>query len=336
MKPPEDSRHAKDVAPTREVLDWLMAGDPAIRWQVMRDLLDASPSDVAAERARVALEGLGARLLALQAADGRWGGAAWNRGWDSTMHALLMMRDLGVDPGSAPAREAIARVRQHVTWKGCAPPECDDHAFFAGEIEPCINAQVAAAGAYFGEDVTPLVQRLLGEQLDDAGWNCEAERGSTRSSFHTTICVLEALLEYEFRIGARPDVSNARRRGAEYLLARRLFRRLSTGEPIATDRKARGDAGSAPAFTRIAFPTWWHYDVLRGLDCLRAAGIAPEARMADAIAVLLSKRNPDGRWPLEVRYPGPVLVELGEAEGEPSRWVTLRALRVLKWWAMRF
>src|SRR5579883_1988507 len=173
------------------VVDWLLDADPSIRWQVMRDLTDAPADAVAAERARVATEGVGAQLLALQAADGRWGGAAWNRGWDSTMHVLMLLRDLGLDPAGDQARRAVGRVRDHVTWRGCGPPECDDNPFFAGEIEPCINAQVGAVGAYFGQDVGGIIERLLGEQLPDGGWNCEAPHGSPRSSFNTTICVLE-------------------------------------------------------------------------------------------------------------------------------------------------
>jgi hypothetical protein len=197
----------------------------------------------------------------------------------------------------------------------------------SGELEPCINAQVAAAGAYFCEDVRGIVERLLGEQLADGGWNCDAPGASTRSSFNTTICVLEALLEHERSNGASPEVTEARLRGEEYLLERRLFRRRSTGEVIERDRK-----GGA-AWTRFAFPTWWHYDVLRGLEYLRLAGVTPDERVAEAIALVASKRDADGRWPLETRYPGVMPVEIGEDEGSPSRWNTLRALRVLDWYA---
>src|SRR5262249_54575977 len=156
------------------VIGWLLDSDPSIRWQVMRDLTDAPADDVAAERARVATEGAGARLLGLQAADGRWGGAAWNRGWDSTMHVLTLLREVGLDPAGDAARRAVGLVRERVTWRGCGPPEAEDNPFFAGETEPCINGQVTASGAYFGQDVRGLVDRLLGEQLADGGWNCEA------------------------------------------------------------------------------------------------------------------------------------------------------------------
>ncbi len=156
------------------VIDWLLDSDPSIRWQVLRDLTDAPGDEVAAERARVAKEGVGAQLLALQAPDGRWGGSAWNRGWNSTMHVLWLLRLLGLDSASAEARRAVGLVRDKVTWQGSGPPECDDNPFFAGEVEPCINGQVATAGAYFGQDVRGIISRLLGEQLPDGGWNCEA------------------------------------------------------------------------------------------------------------------------------------------------------------------
>jgi hypothetical protein len=309
------------------VIRWLLDADPAIRWQVLRDLLGAPADEVAAERARVATEGAGARLLALQADDGRWGGAAWNRGWDSTMHVLMLLRDLGLDPSSPQARRAVGLVRDHVTWRGCGPPECDDNPFFAGELEPCINGQVGVVGAYFGQDTRGIVDQLLGEQLPDGGWNCEAANGSTRSSFNTTICVLEALLAHEQATGSNSDVTAARLRGQEYLLERRLSRRRSTGEVIARDRK-----GNA-TWTRFAFPTWWHYDVLRGLEYLRLAGVAPDERVAEAIDLVASSRDGDGRWPLETRYPGVMPVAIDEGKGRPSRWITLRALRVLRWYA---
>ncbi len=151
--------------PERSVVEWLLDSDPSIRWQVMRDLTASPPEVIDAELARVAREGWGARLLALQAPDGRWGGAAWNRGWTSTMHVLTLLRELGLDPASDPARRAVALVRERVTWRGCGPPECDGNPFFAGEVEPCINGQVAAVGAYFGQDVRGILERLLAEQL---------------------------------------------------------------------------------------------------------------------------------------------------------------------------
>lgn len=316
------SPQAPNIEPS--VINWLLDSDPALRWQVKRDLLGAPAGEVAAERAKVASEGWGAHLLALQGEDGTWGGTAWNRGWNSTMHVLMLLRDMGLDPASEGAQSALALVRERVKWQGWAAYE--GNPFFAGETEPCINGQMGAAAAYFGQDVRSVVDRLLGETLADGGWNCEAENGSTRSSFNTTICVLEALLAYEQQFGNQPQVTEARQRGEAYLLERHLFRRQSTGEAITEDRKGKTD------WTRFAFPTWWHYDILRGLEYLRHAGITPDERMTEAIKLVESKRGSDGRWLLDTQYPGVMPVDMGERAGQPSRWNTLRALRVLKWY----
>ena len=310
------------------VHEWLLDSDPAIRWQVMRDLLDSPEDHVAAERARVASDGWGAQLLAQQALDGSWDGAAFNQGYTSTMHVLTLLQGFGLDPASPQAKHALRRVREGVVWPGWGP-NGTDNPYFVGEVEPCINGQVAAAGAYFRQDVSSLVARLLTEQLADGGWNCEAENGSIRGSFNSTICVLDAFLEYERTFGPRPDITAARERGEAYLLERQLFKRRSTGEPILKDRK-RGDD-----WTQLAFPTWWHYDILRGLDYLCAAGVTPDERVTDAIDLVRSKQQPDGRWLLDVRYPGTMPIDLGETPGQPSRWITLRALRVLCWWENR-
>ena len=321
--------------PDSPVILWLLDSDPSIRWQVMRDLVGTPAAEVAAERARVAAEGWGAQLLAQQGADGSWAGAAFNQELDSTMHVLSLLRELGLDPASEAARRAADLVREHVHWRGWdwdgqwRGMDFEGTPFFVGEVEPCINGQVAASGAYFGQDVQRIVDRLLREQLPDGGWNCEAENGSTRSSFNTTICVLEALLEVELAGGSPAEVTAARLRGQEYLLERRLFRRRSTGEMIARDRKGDTD------WTCFAFPTWWHYDILWGLDYMRRAAVAPDGRVAEAIAIVESKRDADGRWPLETRHRGAMPVDLGEREGQPSRWNTLRALRVLEWYSAR-
>jgi hypothetical protein len=295
------------------VTEWLLDSDPAIRWQVMRDLTD-EPSDVVdAERGKIATEGWGAQLLALQPSDGPWGGGAYFPEWTSTTPTLQLLRQFGLDPASDEARRAIALVRANARW------EHEDEPYFEGEVEPCINGQAVAIGAYFGEDVGGIVERLLTEQMDDGGWNCEQEHGSTRGSFDSTINVLEGLLEYERAKGDMPDLTAARLRGQEYLLERRLFRRLSTGEVP--------DAG----WLRFSFPNGWHYDVLRGLDHLRDAEVAPDELTAEAIGIVESKRDPDGRWPLEHAHHDESLVDLEEREGAPSRWITLRALRVLRW-----
>lgn len=315
--------------PSNDVIEWLLDSDPSLRWQVMQDLVGAPAEQVAAERARVAGEGFGAQLLALQGEDGAWAGEAWNQGWNSTMHVLTLLHAMGLAPASEQAQHALEQVRERVHWRGWDWDgnwngwDFVGNPYFAGEVEPCINGQVAASAAYFGQDIGRILERLLKEQLADGGWNCEAENGSTRSSFNTTICVLEALLEYELVHGPSPEVTAARLRGQEYLLERGLFRRKSSGEVI------------DPDWARFSFPNWWHYDVLRGLEYLRKAGIAPDERLAEAIELVESKRDAEGRWSLENQYPGTMPVDLGESEGQPSRWNTLRALRVLNWYTGR-
>ena len=306
------------------VIDWLLNSDPAIRWQAMRDLTDAPADQVAAERARVATEGWGARLLALRREDGLWHTDASDSEWPSLL-ALLMLRDMGLDASSEQARQAIGLVRDNATWHSRGP--WHGTPVFAGEVEPCINGRVVTVGSYFGQDVSGIVERLLGEQMADGGWNCEQENGSTRGSFHTTIDVLEGLLEHERANGGSAEVTTALERGQRYLLERRMLRRLSSGELI------------DPAFTLFSFPTGYHYDALRGLEHLRAAAVTPDARVAEAIDLVRSKRDAEGRWPLENPHEVEVVnarlrdleFDMGEREGRPSRWNTLRALRVLRW-----
>ncbi|MCC7360311.1 MAG: hypothetical protein IT317_12580 [Anaerolineales bacterium] len=302
------------------VIDWLLDSDPAIRWQVMRDLTEEADETVAAERARVATEGWAADLLARQGSNGYWGEDDPNPEW-VTIRTLLLLRDMGLDPASDQARRAIALVRDNVVWKGVLPQDAAWHGkpLFSGEVEPCLNGRVVAIGAYFGQNVQGIVDRLLGEQQPDGGWNCEQTNGSTRGSFHTTINVLEGLLEHEHVSGSTPALAAARARGQAYLLERRLLRRRSTGEVI------------DPAWTQFSYPPGYHYDVLRGLDYLRSAGAVPDERVAEAIGLVASKRDADGRWALENPHRGELDFEMGEGEGQPSRWNTLRAMRVLRW-----
>ena len=305
------------------VIDWLLDADPALRWQVLRDLTAASPGQVAEVRARVEHEGWGARLLALEGADGLWDGGACfpasyagsepGQPWTATMHTLQTLQILGLDPASGSARRAVALVAANARWEHAGQP------YFDGEVEPCINGRTVAIGAHFGQDVRGIVDRLLTEQMADGGWNCEQENGSTRGSFDSTLNVLEGLLEYETSTGANGDVAAARALGEEYLLERRLLRRLSDGE-VPQKR-----------WLHLGFPNGWFYDVARVLDYLRIARPAPDERMTEALDILESKRDADGRWPLDHAYHERLLVDLGESEGQPSRWITLRGLRVLRW-----
>jgi hypothetical protein len=296
-----------------DTIDWLLDSDPAIRWQVMRDLTDASPAAIAAERARIPHEGVGAEILARQGSDG-----AWHRtdapDWLPTLFTMIFLRATGADRADPAIDTAVARLQAGFRWDeafGKKP-------FFEGEVEPCINGGTLALGAYFGRPTERLAHRLIGEQLHDGGWNCEAPK-SHCASFHTTICVLEGLLEYERAVGSAPEIAAARRRGEEYLLARELFRRRSTGEV------------ANAAFLNFAFPPRYHYDVLRALDYLRNAGIQADARIDDALQVVKSRQQKDGRWLLDRAHDEALAFKFGESVGEPSRWNTLRALRVLRW-----
>ena len=297
-----------------DTIDWLLDADPAISWQAMRDLTDASPTAIAAERARVPREGIGEAILACQGSDGSWHRADAPV-WLPTLYTLLFLRSTGVDRAEPAVESAVARLEAGYRWD----KEFGEKPFFEGEVEPCINGGTLALGAYFGHPTESLARRLVGEQLDDGGWNCEAPK-SVRSSFHTTICVLEGLLEYERAVGAAPEIASARRRGEEYLLERALFRRRSTGEV------------ANPAFLKFAFPPRYHYDVLRALDYLRDAGVQPDTRVGDACELVERRRQADGRWLLDGAYDEALALPFGESVGEPSRWNTLRALRVLGWY----
>jgi hypothetical protein len=309
-------------APRPAHLKWLLDSDPAIRWQVMSDLTGESPDSIASERSHIATEGWGAELLGRQTAAGDWG--VGPPGWRADLpeehrrlliaqYSLVVLMDLGLDPASPAARQMIERVDRKLAFDWL-----DRRPFLDGETEPCINGRILAIGAYFKEPNDTLATQLLSEQLEDGGWNCEAPK-SRRSSFHTTICVLEGLLAYERAAGKSVAVTAARKRGESYLLERRLFWSLRTGEVI--DKR----------WLRFSFPAFWHYDVLRGLDYLRNAGIEPDNRAREAIEVVLNRRHQNGRWPLNRIHPEYVPLKMETEAGRASRWITLRALRVLRW-----
>ncbi|SEJ71058.1 prenyltransferase/squalene oxidase repeat-containing protein [Demequina mangrovi] len=309
------------------VADWLMSGDPAIRWQTMRDLLDADPVEVADERARVAREGWGARLLALQRPDGSWAGGAWfpegdresdeGQPWTSTAHVLMLLTLLGADPDAGPAHEAAERAFAAVLW------EDGDEPFLEGESEACTLATAIAVGAYFGHDMAGPAARLVADAREDGGWNCDPPSLSRRSSLHSTIAALEALEAQHRAHGLTPEALEAVDDAREYLLMRGLMYGRRSGAVI------------DPAIQRFSFPTYWHYDVLRALDHLRAADAPRDPRLADAIALLRARRSATGLWPLENTHRGVVPLVMEDGDGRPSRWNTLHALRVLRWWEGR-
>ena len=291
---------------------WLLEGDPSIRWQTLRDVVHAPGDEVAAERSRVEREGWGAALLDLQDPSGTWGGTVWKpEDRDATDTVVLLLALLGAD--GERTRSAFDRAASGVDWG----EEWGRSAFFDGEVEPCINGRVLTAAAPYGHATETMLDKLLDTQQTDGGWNCYAETRDDPGSFHSTICVVEALAAYRDAGGAT-DVAEPLRRGQEYLLERGLMRRKTTGELI------------DEAWLDFRFPYYWHYDVLRGLDHLRASGTPYDDRAAEAVELVRSKRGPDGRWTLDAVLHGRPAVPF-EAAGEPSRWNTLRALRVLEW-----
>lgn len=314
-----------------EALAWLMTLDPAIRWQAMRDLAGAPEREWSSERSRIETEGWGAALLAVQDADGQWAGGAFvpagfdqrdwreeGQPWTATSFVLTQLRELGLDPNSRAARRTVDLVGRNSRWDEGGRP------FWEGETEECINGRLVADGAYFGVDVAPVVDRLLDARQPDGGWNCERCNGSTKSSFASTVNVLEGLLEYERATGGTPACRAARRFGEDYLLARHLFRRLATGAP-ADER-----------FLALLHPSRWHYDLVRALDYFRSSslwsGTAPDSRLREAVEHLRGRRSDDGRWPLDRRLPGRTWVEVDGEAGAPSPWITLKAMRILGWW----
>ncbi|OAQ70771.1 prenyltransferase-like domain-containing protein [Pochonia chlamydosporia 170] len=308
---------------------WLLKSDVAIQWQVMRDLLDAPEAEWSPVRSRVEHEGWGKELLSHQDEDGRWAGGCfvppdttreeWQSAqpWTATYPSLSQLREFGLDPESARTKKTVHLIGKSAQWDEGNQP------FWEGEVEECINGQTVANGAYFGVDVSGIVNRLLGERQEDGGWNCERAEGSVRSSFATTINVLEGFLEYE-RTTGNAEVRKARKSAEEYLLKRHLFKRLTTGEP------------ADEQFLKLLYPTRWRYDVLRALDYFRAAsrvtGDTPDGRLKEAVEVVRSKRRDDGTWAAEWEVKGRVWFRVDEGVGTASPWITLRALRVLKWW----
>ena len=303
---------------TEPAIQWLLDGDPAIRWQALRDLVGAAPRTLERERRQVARAGWGARLLARQDPEGTWAGGLYTPKWVSTTYTMLLLRDFGLPAGNDQARRACP-----LLLDGGLQRDGGINYGGKGTSETCITGMVLSILSYFEHDddrLDLLADHLLGQQMPDGGWNCQRSRGATHSSVHTTISVLEGLRVYELHRGRKvPPLRVAQRRGREFLLVHRLFRSDRTGDII------------KPIFLRFSFPPRWHYDILRALDYFRATGAARDPRLAEAIDIVRRTRREDGRWTLQNRYRGKTYFEV-ERLGAPSRWNTLRALRVLEWW----
>lgn len=320
------------MAPEKALTDWLLDTDPALRWQVERDLIDAPREAWGATRARIATEGFGANLLALQNRDGQWAGGAFfpsdfafqgpeaaedaGQPWTATTWSLNSLRDWGLDAAALGGTADL--LAANCRW------EYDDLPYWDGEVDCCINAFTLATGAWLGTIVSGIAQWFLDHQLTDGGWNCEWVNGSTRSSFHSTLNVLRGLLYYEDATGGSNALLAARQAGEEYLLQRQLLRSLSTGEVVGT------------WVTQFAYPFRWLYSVLNAADYFRAAALhdatGPDRRLGEAIEVIRAARRPDGKWLQECRHPGRVWFEVDVPPGEPSKWLTFYGARVLRWW----
>jgi hypothetical protein len=302
-----------------DVVDWLLDGDPAIRWQVLDGLVAAPAADVTMQRTEVARDGWGARLLALQDPEGTWSQALYTPKWVSTTYTMLLLRDLGLPADDPQANKACGVMLDSAVGPGTRSP-------VGWASETCIAGLVLSILSAFKVDDDRLerfADHLLGEQMADGGWNCRFRRGAQHASMNTTILALEALVRYERHRARKAKkltaVRDAQRRGQEFLLVHHLYRSHRTGEVI------------QPNFVRLAFPPQWHFDALRALDHFRDSGAPRDPRLADGIDLLRSKRHDDGRWALEHRYGGRYWFQM-ETIGQPSRWNTLRALRVLDWW----
>jgi hypothetical protein len=317
-----------------EALDaWLLDSDPALRWQVERDLVHEPPEVWQATRARIATEGFGARLLSLQDSDGQWAGGAFFPGnfdfdgpemaedgqpWTATTWTLNSLREWGLDPAVLRERRTAELLAENSRW------EYENLPYWSGEVDCCINAWTVANGLWLGADITGIVDWFLEHQLPDGGWNCEWVEGSTRSSFHSTLNSLKGLLAYDAATGGTDATHAARRSGEEYLLRRSLFRRLSTGQQV------------GPWVDRFAYPFRWVYNVLNAAEYFRRAsllgGARPDPRMTESIELIRAARQPDGTWLQAGRHPGREWFEVDAPAGQPSKWLTLCGTRVLAWW----
>ena len=313
------------------LVSWLLDSDPALRWQVERDVLHEPPEVWESTRARVATEGFGARLLAHQDSDGLWAGGAFfpagfdfggsgeeGQPWTATTWALSDLREWGLDPAVLRERRTAELLAENARW------DYDDLPYWGGEVDCCINAWTVANGVWLGADITGIANWFVEHRLADGGWNCEWVEGSKRSSFHSTLNSLKGLLAYDAASGGTDATRAARLAGEEYLLKRGLFRRLSTGEPV------------GPWVDNFGFPFRWVYNVLNAADDFRESslldGAAPDPRMAEAIERIRAARQSDGRWLQPGRPSGRVWFEIDAPAGQPSKWLTLYGTRVLDWW----
>lgn len=301
------------------ILKWLLDSDPSIRWQALTCLTNSSKTKILAERKRIAFDGWGAQLLSYQGSDGKWADSLYSRKWISTTYTMMLLKNFGLMPGHKQAKKACKLLLD----EGLYEDGGINYFYQYNHSETCITGIVLSILAYFQYDdsrINTLTEHLLKQQMQDGGWNCLSYKGATHSSLHTTINVLEGLREYQ--INFEPNnkrMSKSINLGTEFLLVHKLFRSHRTGNIV--DSK----------MTRFSFPTGWRYDVLRALDFLQAVNASKDKRMNESIELVVKRRDAEGKWNLQNRHPGRYYFDM-EVVGKPSRWNTLRALRVLKWW----
>ncbi len=308
---------SEEVNTLLDLKHWLLSGDVSIAFQTSRDLLGDDRRTVTALQKRIEHEGWGKRLLARRSPGGHWGGGAYNPKWISTHYTLLELKEMGISPGNQACRESVALLLESRVGEDGGI----NYARTVNFSDVCVNGMLLNMAAYFVPGslrILPVLDYLLKCQLADGGWNCVYRTGAVHSSLHTTVSVLEGFQCY-LQSGTRQASAVIRKAidgGVEFLLLHRMFRSHRTGRII------------RPDMVRLSFPCRWYYDILRGLECLRALGRPYDHRMEDAFTVLMSKRRPEGRWPLQAPHPGVVHFRM-ELVNQPSRWNTLRALRVL-------
>jgi hypothetical protein len=309
-------KESKSTIDQHQLITWLLEGDVSIQYQVHRDLLEAEKPDL---RDRIATEGWGAQFLSFRKSEGHWGDRFYQPKWISTHYTLLDLKNLAISPDNMEIRQSISQVMLNLKGPdgGIFPIGAEK------KSDVCVNGMFLNYASYFGteeDDLESIVDFLLSERMNDGGFNCDSNhKGATHSSLHSTISVLEGVLEYErngntYRL---KELQESADKARSFLLQHRLFRSDRTGEII--DKK----------MLMLSYPSRWRYDILRALDYLQFTGINYDPRMQDALDILNKKRRKDYKWPVQAKHPGQTHFDM-EKTGGPSRWNTLRAMRVLQ------
>jgi len=305
-----------------EVINWLLDGDVVIQYQVYRDLLDEDRKDL---REKISKEGWGRKYLLLRNKDGHWGRGFYSPKWTSSHYTLIDLKNLGISPDIREAKETIELIIQNnkITDGGIHPEIKSNHS------DVCVNGMFLNYACYFGteeEKLESVVDFILSQQMKDGGFNCRSNKGGAEhSSLHTTLSVLEGILEfringYKYRIS---ELRKAEFESKEFILRHKLYRSHRTGNIIKSD------------FLKFPYPPRWYYDIMKSMDYFQTSKSGYDERMQDAIDEIIKKRRKDNTWSLQASHPGKVHFEI-EKGGMPSRWNTLRAMRILKYYKINY